>query len=634
MRDRGQYHSLIWYGAEYTSNLSLKMTLTYKLDYSKVHHLRKSTSSRHAFGTMSRWMRNCQMDHAKCRFKIDSTTFYPTRLLYLGSEGGVIKLVTTATQRPTSPYLTLSHRWGSEKYEKLDSFTIHQFHRGINTSTLPLTFQEAIEVTRRLGFEYLWIDSLCIMQGDDDKLDWQREAPKMKEVYSNAWLNLSATGAASSSSSMFFDGDLKNMLPSSIELDIAGARQQYQLFDGRMWEDEVPSAPINCRGWVFQERMLARRVLHFGRRQLAWECRQLDAMEVFPDGLPPITGSTLQKRNVGTVLKVKGLQTNPLYFLRQPPILSVLVFLFFRISFVTCLLHLICFVLFLRDRIAEQNRKAEAYSLWQSMVEAYSRCSLTKSEDKLVALSGLAQSIRDVTGDEYLAGMWRRTMAFDLPWWRDTESRNLHPRNTTPYRAPSWSWASLDGEINFPTGTNDAEYITVVGANLSYISGEEITAGGLLKGSSVQVEGLLNTLVLHDLYVSGDMNFSALTISGNTFAISSAASTAFLHPEINPHELSVCNDEKALYCMACCKTSQEFCGILLAHCKQDRQYRRVGSFSINKRGVPSATNGEQEDEEWDILAIFNALVISSKAGCSLPCDFYDKKTGFYTITII
>jgi hypothetical protein len=577
------------------------------------------------------------MDHSKCRYKIDSTSFYPSRLLYLGREGGVIKLVVTATQRPTSPYLTLSHRWGSEDYAKLESSTIRQFQHGINTSTLPLTFQEAIEVTRRLGFEYLWIDSLCIMQDEDDKSDWQREAPKMKEIYSNAWLNLSATGAANSSSSMFFDGNLKNMLPCSIELDIGGTRQHYQLFDGKLWEDEVTSAPLNYRGWVFQERMLARRVLHFGRRQLAWECRQLDAMEVFPNGLPPITGSALQKRNIGTVLKVKSLQDTPLHFLLQPPVLSVLVFLLFRVSFVSCLLHMSCFVLFLRGRIAERNRKATAYSLWQSMVEAYSKCSLTRSEDKFVALSGLAKSIRDVTGDEYLAGMWRRTMAFDLPWWRDTESRNLYPWSTTPYRAPSWSWASVDGEINFPPGTNHAKFITVVGANLCYVSDEDVNAGGLLEGSSIQLEGPLNTLVLHGL--SKDKTFSALTISGNTFTISSAESTTFLHPEINSHELSACNDKKALYCMTCCVKSTEFCGILLAYCKQNRRYRRIGSFSIERNDIPSGANGAEEDEmreeeEWDVLAVINALVDSSKAGYSLPCDFYDRKTGFYTITII
>ena len=201
--------------------------------------------------------------------------------------------------------------------------------------------------------------------------------------------------------------------------------------------------------------------------------------------------------SVGIVLKVKGLQASPLHFLLQPPILSILAFLLFRGSFISCLLHLICFLLFLGDRIAESNRKATAYSLWQSMVEAYSKCSLTRSEDKFVTLSGLAKSIRDVTGDEYSAGMWRRTMAFDLPWWRDTESRNFYPWRITPYRAPSWSCASLEGEINFPSGANHTEFITVVGANLSYVSDEDVTAGGLLEGSSIQIEGQLNTIVLH-----------------------------------------------------------------------------------------------------------------------------------------
>jgi hypothetical protein len=127
----------------------------------------------------------------------------------------------------------------------------------------------------------------------------------------------------------------------------------------------------------------------FGRRQLAWKCHQLNATELFPDGIPQIAYSTLNKPRVGTILKDPSLQ----YSLKGTQ---------------------------------------KAYSLWQKMVGAYSRCSLTRSEDKLVALSGIAQCIRDVTRDEYMAGMWRRTMAFDLPWWREVDVRKSIPNKQTP----------------------------------------------------------------------------------------------------------------------------------------------------------------------------------------------------------
>jgi hypothetical protein len=90
----------------------------------------------------------------------------------------------------------------------------------------------------------------------------RREAPKMREIYSNPLLNLSATGALDSSSSLFFDRDTENLLPSHINIEIDSKMQQCQLFDGNMWRDEITSASLNLRGWVFQERILARRVLH------------------------------------------------------------------------------------------------------------------------------------------------------------------------------------------------------------------------------------------------------------------------------------------------------------------------------------------------------------------------------------
>ncbi|KAF4635203.1 hypothetical protein G7Y89_g2896 [Cudoniella acicularis] len=567
----------------------IEVNFVCSFNYSDVHCLRGSTSSRHAFGTISNWLRNCHSNHAKCRY--NQTSFYPSRLLYLGKEGVDIKLVVTAIQQPRGPYLTLSHRWGSEDYTKLESSTIHQFQCGIDISTLPLTFQDAIEVTRRLGFQYLWIDSLCIMQDEDDKSDWQYESPKMGEIYSNALLNLSATSATNSSSSLFVDRDLGTILPSPIELNIGGTIQQYHLFDGKIWEDEVTCAPLNRRGWVFQERILARRVLHFGRRQLAWECRQLDAMEIFPHGLPLIAGSTLQKKEVGFTLEGTSPQVSP-----------------------------------------KKNQKA--YSLWQEMVEAYSECSLTRSEDKLVALSVLAKSMRDATSDEYVAGMWRRTMAFDLPWWRETESRKLYPINGNPYRAPSWSWASVDGRINFPgmPGTSDEEFIEVLGTNLSYVSNEDITTGCLLDGSSMKMGVLLNTLVLHDLLE--DDTFSALIISGIRFDLLREASISFLHPEISSHELADYNNRNALYCVACCVTRSELCGILLTSYKQDQPYHRIGSFSVDISVKLIEEDGAVVEEELDHRAITNALTASSKAGYFLPCDFYDEKSGRYTITII
>ena len=508
---------------------------------------------------------------------------------------------------------------------------------------LPLTFQDAIEVTRRLGFHYLWIDSLCILQ--DDRSDWLCESAEMGKVYSNAVLNLSATGIPNSSSSMFHDRDLESLFPSIIEIEVNNIVQQYHLYDGDIWNDEITKAHLNFRAWVFQERMLARRVLHFGRRQLAWECRELNAMELFPGGLPHRTYSTLLKQNIGSTLAESDWEVSP-----------------------------------------ERNRRA--FSLWREMVKIYSGCSLTKPEDKLIALSGVAERLRRATCDEYMAGMWRRTMAFDLPWWRDTELRDSFPRRLVRYRAPSWSWASVEGAIEFPqmSGGFHEPLIDVMEANLALLNDQDV-AGGLV-GGSIKIKCQPHPLFLGEL--REDETFSALTISGRTFHITRDESSCFLSPEMSYQELQNHNKRHELYCVACCATKEELCGIVLTNCEPDNFYRRVGSFVVDTSGAHYREVRDEEEKEWmtaaaateavmyylkdtsrnedsvtsgndasdtashekqgagqnveghystemswcRLEAIANALTTKFQGRDSLPCDFDDDESGQHVITII
>jgi hypothetical protein len=86
--------------------------------------------------------------------------------------------------------------------------------------------------------------------------------------------------------------------------------------------------------------------------------------------------------------------------------------------------------------------------LWFSVVQAYSKGKLTRSEDGLIALSGVAERIRQSSGLTYVAGLWRQNMPLDLLWRTRIRAGEgeLSPRSPT-YRAPTWSWGSLDTEI-------------------------------------------------------------------------------------------------------------------------------------------------------------------------------------------
>lgn len=98
-------------------------------------------------------------------------------------------------------YLTLSHRWGARPALALTKSKISLWSSNIPLEDLPQTYRDAVVATTRLGFEYLWIDALCIIQ--DSKEDWYREASAMSDVYINSICNLSALHAQDDSDGMF-----------------------------------------------------------------------------------------------------------------------------------------------------------------------------------------------------------------------------------------------------------------------------------------------------------------------------------------------------------------------------------------------------------------------------------------------
>jgi len=96
-------------------------------------------------------------------------------------------------------------------------------------------------------------------------------------------------------------------------------------------------------------------------------------------------------------------------------------------------------------RFLRTNVKREQIELWQDIVREYSPRNLTRYEDRLPAIAGIAGHLKAVWDDEYLAGMWRKTLIYQLGWFLKSPGRNLG----SPYRAPSWSWVSSEGEVRF-----------------------------------------------------------------------------------------------------------------------------------------------------------------------------------------
>jgi Heterokaryon incompatibility protein (HET) len=218
---------------------------------------------------------------------IESPQWYPTRLIEVGGRGKLPCLIVSSEHSPTGPYLTLSHCWGNASILQLTADTLPSFKDRNALRDLPKTFEHALMVARELQVEYIWIDSLCIIQ--DDPEDWLHESALMHKIYSNAMCNIAATGAVDSSEGLFFERDPSYVKPVRTRLrhDVTTVEFEglYDISEVDFWKDAVLEAPLNRRGWVCQERLLAPRILHFGKNQLLWECCVMEAAEKYPHGL-------------------------------------------------------------------------------------------------------------------------------------------------------------------------------------------------------------------------------------------------------------------------------------------------------------------------------------------------------------
>src|SRR2546423_4077132 len=158
--------------------------------------------------------------------------------------------------------------------------------RGVKFWKLPKNMQHEALIIRGLGFSYLWIDSVCIIQNSMD--DWETETAKMGDVYAGAVCAIASTGSSSSKGGYFHKRKTFGLPPSEIGSSPSrGPLPKWiyicrdDLFDFRR---SVDRSPLNKSGWVLQERLLSHRILHFGAEILYWECCQQAASELNPTG--------------------------------------------------------------------------------------------------------------------------------------------------------------------------------------------------------------------------------------------------------------------------------------------------------------------------------------------------------------
>ncbi|KAF7534256.1 hypothetical protein G7054_g6351 [Neopestalotiopsis clavispora] len=374
--------------------------------------------------------------HGSIRKFTASVSELPKRLLDLANRDAedtdLIKLVETdqiemdGVRSPRGiKYAALSYCWGSGVAFKTTPGNLDKhLTADLKVSDMPRTLSDAVRVARDLNIQYLWIDALCILQYQESdpkalqveaQNDWTHESVRMHAIYGNAWVTIVAAGAAQCDEGLYM-----------IDPHISKLGDQ----------------PIFSRAWTLQEWLVSKRLLVFATEAVYYACSKST-----PD--PDKLGRSDCLRVTLEQLK-----------LRASPVTS--------------------------------DDASYKHDDWLRIIVNFSCRVLSSRPDKLPALSGVAQKIfsdMGLSNADYLAGLCRgKTLIKDLTWavYRlDLEifSRNLGQRlgrlnmfmfreknrrstsfkaSRAPGRAPSWSWASMDGVEEFGMSARTQDLATVL----------------------------------------------------------------------------------------------------------------------------------------------------------------------------
>jgi hypothetical protein len=267
---------------------------------------------------------------------------------------------------------------------------------------MPKTLRDAVRVTRALEVQYLWIDALCIIQGSDEKArkDWEIESSRMESVYGNSFVTIAAAASDACGGGLFYPRSCALQFltqPTNVENHNAQTRKSITASIPNPTRG-VKEEPLNCRAWALQERILSQRVLTYTFGGIFFQCAQ--------GGLRTVDSKA---------------DWHHMYWYRFP-----------------------------------NPPAAPKFSDWNLIVESFCSRDLTNPQDKLPAIAGLARRYEILTNGKdgrYLAGLWGNHILEGLLWCRYNDFATFYPKSTIgaakTYRAPSWSWAAIDGIVSY-----------------------------------------------------------------------------------------------------------------------------------------------------------------------------------------
>lgn len=349
-----------------------------------------SSMSTDAFETVRFWIKDCVENHPGCSTPASD---FPTRLIDVGiapDDSPRLQIM----RGSAGQYAALSHCWGGNIPCKMMTDNLKAYQDALPMHDLPRNFLDAIRLTREIGLRYLWIDAMCIIQ--DSIEDWTAEAARMASVYSNARVTISALDSPGSTHGFLVPRSHKRVNLGQGFVFSEHPLDYYQAIEGGL---------LNTRGWCMQEWALSKFMLYIGREQMYWECPTITARE---DGIP-----------------------HDAYYMAAP-------------------------MGFEKARKTLSLGRPTSMRDWYTIVTEFNTRDLTFGSDKLPALAGVASRFgSSEIGGSYIAGLWTEDILTGIFWLANNADREFALGLCQPKepRAPSWSWASIDGKIWFPWRT-------------------------------------------------------------------------------------------------------------------------------------------------------------------------------------
>ncbi|KAL9097032.1 MAG: hypothetical protein Q9165_000996 [Trypethelium subeluteriae] len=229
----------------------------------------------------------------------------------------------------------------------------------------------------------------------------------MIDIYQNSYCTIAATGSTHAEEGILNPRPAQHLTTSEFTFSTKRPKIKYFDRDLRAASPEkrrlVKDAHLNTRGWVLQEFMLSSRILHFTAHCLYFDCLSGTSSELDPMNSLRLTEDPSQSMK--------------------------------------------------NTLISEKLHSSTAYQIWWDVLHEYTRKSLTKDEDRLPAISGIAMRIQVHIGDQYVAGLWRNNLVEDLQWFISIGSGSagdeiMRSRRPKTFIAPSWSWASVIYQVS------------------------------------------------------------------------------------------------------------------------------------------------------------------------------------------